>query len=453
MLGYRVPKPDEIMLVSGRRATQEEPFRISRQAKWVIPGVRTARFLSLRQVQADIKEPCTTVQGINGDFEAVVFFHINNDDLSIYAAGLRFVNDQGTDRKTGEDKMVIQVGRVFAGHLRSIVGALTLEEIMQERQKLSDQVLTASKTEVVRMGLEIDSFQLTAITGDEVQNYRQALQAPHTAKIQQEADIAEAEAQRASAEAQQESQRKQAEYERDTNLKRAEYKKLTDKAEAEAAQAGPLAKALAEQGVIDTQRETALRNAALVEQQLVANIQRPAEAEAKRLVVQAKAQADQAEELARQIRINAEAEATRNVTIAEAEAKKTELSANAAAQATEVTGLANAAQIRAKLLAEAEGERAKADAMAANDRAQLQLAQINVMPEVARAVASSLAGSKITLLDGAEGWQRLLAAGMSQAKGLFDTFSTNGHSLNGQLPEDAILEDEQPQELGVALGK
>jgi flotillin len=450
MLGYRVPKPDEIMLVSGRKATQEEPFRISRQAKWVIPGIRTARFLSMQQVQANIEEPCTTKQGISGTFKAAVFFHIANDDLSIYAAGLRFTNDQGTDRRTGEAKMVIQVGQVFAGHLRSIVGALTLEEIMQERQKLADQVLDASKTEVARMGLEIDSFQLTSIEGPQIERYIDALSAPHTAEIMQKAAVAQAEADRISTEAKQASLRQQADYERETNLKRAEYKALTDKAEAEAAQAGPLAKALAEQAVIDTQRETAQRNAALVEQQLVATVQRPAEAEAKRLQVQAKAQADQAEELARQTRINAEAEAGRNVTLAQARATQTEVEATAAARATEATGLAEASKIKAKLLAEAEGERAKADAAAANDRVQVELAQINIMPEVAAALASAWSGADFTVLNGAEGLSQLVASGAQQVKSLFDMFS-NGHALTNGHAE--ITENEQPKDLGVALHK
>jgi hypothetical protein len=88
--------------------------------------------------------------------------------------------------------------------------------------------------------------------------------------------------------------------------------------------------------------------------------------------------------------------------------------------------------------------------MAANERAQLELAQIKMMPEVARALASGLAGSTITMLDGAEGWQKFLAAGASQAKGLFDLFNANnGHSLNGKV------ENPEPsdRELGVALGQ
>lgn len=446
-LGYRVPKPDEIMLISGRKATETEPFKISRRAAWVIPGIRSARMLSTRQITADIKEPCTTLQGINGEFTAAVFFHIANDDQSVYAAGLRFVDDQGTDRRTGEAKMVQQVGQVFAGHLRSIVGALTLEEIMQERQKLADQVLDASKTEVARMGLEIDSFQLTNIGGDQVQAYVAALAAPHTAEIQQKAAIAQAEATRKSAEAEQESARKRAEYERQTAIAKAQYKAETDKAEAEAAQSGPLAQAQAHQAVIDMQRQQAAKEAELTQQRLVTEVQRPAEAEANRLVVQAKAQADQAEELARQTRINAEAEAARNVTLAEASARQTELQAEANAKATEVTGKANAGQIEAKLMAEAKGERAKAEALAANERAQLQLAQINIMPDVARAVASSLAGSNVTLLDGAEGWQKLLGAGMSQAKALFSAFG-NG-TPNGQFHESERPEE---REIGVTVG-
>jgi flotillin len=429
MFGYRVPKPDEVMLVSGRKSTEEQPFKIYRQGKFVLPGFRVARFLTLRQQKAAVEEPCTTLQGINGIFKAVVAFRIAPDDASIYAAGQRFLDDQGVDRKSGVAAMAEQTGQIFAGHLRSIVGAMTLEDIMQKRQALADQVLDASKQEVGRMGLQIDSFQLTSITGDQVQAYVAAMAQPHTSRVQQQARIAQAQADQAAAEAEQLSQRQRAEYERDTALAEAKYKAEKDKAAAEAAQAGPLAEAQAQQAVIDMQREQAQREAALREQELITEVQRPAEAEAQKVRIMAKAAADQAEEQARQMRVTAEAEAARDVVRAEAAAKQVSLNAEAQAKATEATGKADASKIEAKLLAEAKGERAKADALAANNSAQLDLARIEIMPEVAKALASGLANSKITLLNGAEGFGQLLAVGMEQAKGLFDAFnpSTNGH--------------------------
>jgi flotillin len=448
MFGYRVPKPDQVMLISGRKSTETEPFKISRQGKWVVPGFRVARFLSLSQQRADVDEPCTTIQGIDGNFKAVVAFHIANDDQAIYAAGQRFLDDQGVDKKTGVAAMVSQTGGIFAGHLRSIVGAMTLEEISQQRQKLADQVLDASKIEVGRMGLEIDSFQLTSIEGEQVKKYIAALAAPHSARIQQEAAIAQAEAERAAAEAQQLSARQQAEYERDTRLKQAEYKAATDKAEAEAAQAGPLAQSLAEQQVLETKRETAQKNAALVEQQLVAQVERPAQAEAKRMKIIAGGAADQAEEEGRQMRLTAQARADSEVAAATgkarevelsaaAEAKATEVKAVADAKATEINGNAEASSIRATKLAEAAGQLALNNAVAAGDRVQLEMARVQATPEVARAIASGFHESTITVLNGADGMAQLVNGVAQQARALIETFTkpngqvTNGHVTDG----------------------
>lgn len=439
MLGYRVPRPDQVMLISGRKSTETEPFTISRQGKWVVPGLRVVRFLSLSQLNAEVNEPCTTLQGIDGVFKAVVAFHIANDDHAIYAAGLRFLDDQGVDRKTGLAAMVSQTGGIFAGHLRSIVGAMTLEQIMQERQKLADQVLDASKTEVGRMGLYIDSFQLTSIEGEQVKKYMAALSAPHTATIQQEAAVAQAEAERIAAEARQLSTQRQAEYERDTKLKQAAYKAATDKADAEAAQAGPLAKAKAEQEVLDTQKDTAAKNAALVEAKLVAEVERPAQAEAKRMKIIAGGAADQAEEQGRQMRVTAQATADSEVADATgkarqvelnaaAEAKATEVKAVADAKATELSGAADAGKIRATKLAEAAGQLALNNAVAAGDRAQLELARVNIMPEVARAIASGWEGSDITILNGADGMAQLVNGVAHQTRGLIEMFTKpNGH--------------------------
>lgn len=445
--GYRVPKPNEVMLVSGRKSTEEEPFKIYRQGKFIWPGFRTAKMISMRQMQAKIEEPCTTVQGIDGIFKAVVAFYVANDDLSVYAAGRRFLDDMGINKKTGEDAMVEQTGLIFAGHLRSIVGAMTLEDIMQKRQALADQVLDASKQEVARMGLGVDSFQLTSITGDQVKAYVLALSQPHTSRIQQEARMAAAEAERIAAQAEQESERQRADYERQTSIAKAQYKAATDKAEAEAAQAGPLAKSMAEQKVLETQKETAQKNAALVEQQLVAQVERPAEAEAKRMKILAGGAADQAEEQGRQMRVTAQASADSDVAAATGNARQVELSAAAAAKATEVQavadakateikGAADASRIRATKLAEAAGQLALNNAVAAGDRAQLELARVNIMPEVARAIASGWEGSNMTILNGADGMAQLVNGAAQQTRALIQMFTKpNGQVTNGQVSD------------------
>src|SRR6201999_2251913 len=102
-------------------------------------------------------------------------------------------------------------GRIFAGHLRSIIGSLTVEEIVTERQKLAIEVLDGSKEEMAKIGLIVDALQIQSIDDGDL-GYIAAMAAPHNAAIQRQAQIAQSQARQAAAEAEQESLRKQAEY-------------------------------------------------------------------------------------------------------------------------------------------------------------------------------------------------------------------------------------------------
>ena len=172
---------------------------------------------------------------------AVIAFKVGNDCESIVSAGQRFLSDQ--------DQMSVLTGRIFAGHLRSIIGSMTVEQIIKERQKLATEVLDGSKEEMAKIGLTVDALQIQSID-DGALGYILAMSAPHNAAIQQQAQIAQAQANQAAAEAEQESQRNQAEYARQTAIVQAQYKAEVDKAQAEAAQAGPLAQAQAQREVL-----------------------------------------------------------------------------------------------------------------------------------------------------------------------------------------------------------
>src|SRR5712675_409764 len=134
---------------------------------------------------------------------------------------------------------------IFAGHLRSIIGSMTVEQIIRERQKLATEVLDGSKEEMARIGLTVDALQIQSIDDGNL-GYILAMSAPHNAAIQQQAQIAQAKADQASAEAEQESQRNQAEFVRQTAIVKAQYKAEVDNAQAEAGQAGPLSEARAQ---------------------------------------------------------------------------------------------------------------------------------------------------------------------------------------------------------------
>src|SRR5579862_6013731 len=129
MFGYRVPAPDEAMLISGGRRRGGAPFKvIVGRGSFVTPLFRKARYLTLSMQESEVAENCVTRQGIALNVRAVIAFKVGNDDGSIVNAGQRFLSDQ--------DQMSTLTGRIFAGHLRSIIGSMTVEEIVTERQKL-----------------------------------------------------------------------------------------------------------------------------------------------------------------------------------------------------------------------------------------------------------------------------------------------------------------------------
>ncbi len=262
MLGYRVPAPDQAMLISGGQSRRSgAPFKVVvGHGTFVAPFFRKARYLTLSMCESEVSETCVTKQGISLNVRAVIAFKVGNDDESIVNAGQRFLSDQ--------DQMSTLTGRIFAGHLRSIIGSMTVEEIVTERQKLATEVLDGSKAEMAKIGLTVDSLQIQSID-DMNSGYIDAMAAPHNAAIQRQAQIAQAQANQASAEAQQESQRKQAEYQRQTMVVQAQYKAEVDKAQAEAAQAGPLAQAQAQMSVLSAQTDLAHRQAELRQRQLV----------------------------------------------------------------------------------------------------------------------------------------------------------------------------------------
>lgn len=233
--------------------------------------------------EAEVIEDCFTKQGLTLAVQAVIAFKVGDDHESIAAAARRFQGDQS--------QMATLVGRIFSGHLRSIIGSMTVEAIIREQQTLADAIVDASKTEMGRIGLAVDSLQISSID-DKGAGYIRALAAPHQAKVNQDAKVAQAAADQASAMAYQESMRNQAEYARQTAIAQAQYQAEIDQAQQTAAQAGPLAAARAQQAVLVEQSLVAQKNAELRQAELIAEVVRPAQAEAERITTLARAQAD-----------------------------------------------------------------------------------------------------------------------------------------------------------------
>ncbi|MHA7649912.1 SPFH domain-containing protein [Mycobacterium sp. ML4] len=350
MLGYRVPAPDEAMLISGGKAKSNAPFRVvTGHGAFVIPFFRKAAFLTLAMCEAEVAEKCVTQQGITLNVRAVIAFKVGNDPESVIAAAQRFLSDQ--------DQMSVLTGRIFAGHLRSIIGSMTVEQIIRERQKLATEVLDGSKEEMARIGLSVDALQIQSIDDDGL-GYIKAMSAPHNAAVQQQAQIAQAQANRNAAEAEQESQRKQAEFARETAIVKAQYKAEVDKAQAQAAQAGPLAEAQAQREVLTMRTELAQRAAELRQQELLAEVVKPAEAEAER--------------------------------------------------------------VRILAVADAEKMKIQAEAAASHNRVTLDRMIIDQLPDIVDKAARGLAGSNLTVLNGAEGISQLTSGLVSQGLAIFD---------------------------------
>src|ERR1700712_4899830 len=216
MFGYHVPAPDQAMLISGGKSkASEAPFRVvTGRGAFVLPLFRKVRFITLSMAESEVQENCVTKQGIALQVKAVIAFKVGNDTESIVNASQRFLSDQS--------QMAVLTGRIFSGHLRSIIGSMTVEEIVTERQKLASEVLDGSKEEMAKIGLTVDALQIQSID-DMGLGYIAAMAAPHNAAIQQAAKIAQSKAEQAAAEAQQASLRAQAEYARQTEVVQAQY--------------------------------------------------------------------------------------------------------------------------------------------------------------------------------------------------------------------------------------
>jgi uncharacterized membrane protein YqiK len=284
MFFWHVPAPNEALLISGsKRQNQGTQFRIvTGHGCFVIPVKQKARLLSLALREAEIVEECITSQGIRLNVRAVAAFKVGDDQASIANAARRFLAEQ--------DRMEVLVGRVFAGHLRSIIGGLTVENIIRERDRVAQEIKDGSHAEMEKLGIVVDALEIQEI--EDNSGYINNLSAPHAATVASQARIAKAHADQEAAERELAATAMKAQFERDSAIKRAGFVAETDQAQAVAAQAGPLAQAQAAQQVIQQQTALAQRQAELAAQRLEAEVRRPAEAEAYRTRALAEAQAE-----------------------------------------------------------------------------------------------------------------------------------------------------------------
>ncbi|MFF0024854.1 SPFH domain-containing protein [Streptomyces sp. NPDC004082] len=449
-LMWRVAEPNEALIISGSKHRTEGleegmGFRIvTGRGTLVMPGVQAVRKLSLDLNETELSVDCVTHQGIPLKVRGVVIFKVGDDFVSIANAGRRFLDQQKL--------MAERVHNVFAGHLRSIVGGLTVEDMIRDREKLTGQTRAACGTEMEKLGLIVDSLQIHEI--EDPTGYIKNLAMPHAAAVQRDARIAQAEANRLATEAEQQAAARMSEATRDSEILQAGYQAERDKAAAKSRQAGPLADAASRQEVVVQETRVAELEAQRREQQLQADVRKPADAKAYEKRTLAEAERDvrisAAQAKAKETELAAAAEATRVKTAAGAEAEATKARGAAAATATRATGEAEAAAAQAKGLAaaeatraqglaEAEAIKARAAALAENQEAVVAQQLAENWPEIVQAGASAFNNVEhMVLLNGADGMSDMFAkaltmggTGLGLARQLLSSMNQNGTAADG----------------------
>ncbi|MCX4862680.1 SPFH domain-containing protein [Streptomyces sp. NBC_00257] len=457
-LMWRVAEPNEALVISGSKHRTEGlgqgmGFRIvTGHGTLVLPGVQAVRKMSLDLNETELSVDCVTHQGIPLRVRGVVIFKVGDDFVSIANAARRFLDQQKL--------MSERVHNVFAGHLRSIVGGLTVEDMIRDREKLTGQTRAACGTEMEKLGLIVDSLQIHEI--EDPTGYIKNLAMPHAAAVQRDARIAQAEANRLATEAEQQAAARMSEATRDSEILQAGYQAERDKAAASSRQAGPLADAAARQEVVVQETRVAELEAQRREQQLQADVRKPADAQAyeKRTLAEGErdARISAAEAQARETELAAVAEANRVKTAALAEAEATKARGAASATATRATGEAEAAAdrakglalaeaARAKGLAEAEAIKARAAALAVNQEAVVAQQLAEKWPEIVQAGAGAFGSvDHMVLLNGADGMSDMFAkaltmggTGLGLARQLLATMGQSGPAepaprVNGVAP-------------------
>jgi uncharacterized membrane protein YqiK len=445
---WRVAEPNEALIISGLRehatadSVQESlGFRIvTGKGTLVVPGVQQVRRLSLDLREAELAIDCVTHQGIPLGIRGVVIFKVGDDFTSIANAARRFLDQQ--------DQMELRVHNVFAGHLRAIVGNMTVEEMIRDREKLTQLTRESSGVEMEKLGLIVDSLQIQEI--EDPTGYIGNLGKPHAAAVASQARIAEAHADREATQQEQAADALKAEARRESQIKQAGYQAEVDEAAARAQQAGPLSDAQARQEVVVQETKVAELEGQREEQRLQATVRKPADAKAYEQVTLSKAERDariaQAEAARQETELKAAGEAQRVRLQASADAEHVKLDASARAEATRAVGEAEAAATQAKGLAEGQAVRAKgmaeavaikarADALAENQDAVIGQQLAENWPAIVEAAAKPFGGiDQLIVLNGAQGLSEALAQALSQGvTGLQMARSilSGGHGGNG----------------------
>jgi flotillin len=404
---YRKAGPHEALIVYGFRGTRI----IKGHGTVIFPMVETCRGLSLELMSFDVapQQDLYTRQGVAVTVEAVAQIKVKSDPESIQTASEQFLT-KGPAEREGLIRLVME------GHLRGIIGQLTVEEIVKQPEMVAERMRSTCAEDMNKMGLEVISFTIKEVR--DKNEYITNMGRPDIARVKRDADVAAAEAERdtaikraealrasavAKAQADQErvmaetlSAAKQAEATRDLEIKKANFKEMTTKQQAQADKAYELQTNVMQQQVIaeavkikqiEKEQEIKVQEAEILrhERELIAQVLKQAEVEKRRIE-----------------------------TLAEAERMRLVTEAEGRATATRAQGEAEAEIIFKKGEAEAKAMNVKAEAYQEYNQAAVVDKLITGLPEVVRALASPLANvDKITVVSTGNG----TSAGMNKVTG------------------------------------
>src|SRR5262245_57017808 len=381
---YRKCPPNKVLVVFGRkhRASGKGYRLINGGSAFVLPLFEDFTYIGLETFSVESSVTDTpNKDGVPVTVEATANIKVSSDPERLAAAVERMLG-----KTTQEIHTMLKT--TLDGLLRQIIGTLTVEDIVRNREKLAQEVLSGAQTELNKLGFQIDVFVVNKV--DDKEGYIKALGARRTAEVKRDAEIAKAEADRESvvksSAAKQEAETARlaaeeriAQANRDLDLKKAAFKKETETARAEADMAKSLKDAeidreLRERRIAAEEAETkakislAEQEANRREKELIAVTIKPAEANSRASTITAEGNANAAVKQAEAVKAQAEAE-KQKLTLegegrAAAEAARTRQIGEAEAAAAAARGKAEGEAIKAKLLAEAEGLTAKNEALA-----------------------------------------------------------------------------------------
>ena len=403
---YTKVGPNEVLVISGRKRRVVDPdgkvrdvgFRIVKGGGvFVWPVFEKVDTLSLELLTIDVQTPeVYTSKGVPVKVDGVAQTKIKGDDVSIATAAEQFLS-----KSTDEVKNVAM--QTLEGHLRAILGTMTVEEIYQNRDAFASKVQEVAAGDMANMGLGIVSFTIRDIR--DTQGYLDALGKPRIAQVKRDAQIAQAEADRdamikssqatqAGQEAKFAADSKIAEAQRDYQSNVAQYQATVNQKKAESDLAydlqkfktGQLVKAeevqveiVAKQKQIELQQQEILRK----QRELEATVQKPADAERYKVETLANA---------RKFQLETEAAGAASATKANgfAAADVNKATGIAEAEANKAKGLAQADIIMAQGKANAEATRLKAEAFQQYNEAAVIELLVKVLPDIAGRISEPL---------------------------------------------------------------